>query len=326
MTANYEVVAIGNAIVDVIARSSDSFIINQGLDKGSMALIDEARADQLYATMTDALVASGGSVANTAVGIASFGGTSAFVGKVRNDELGDAFASDIAKVGVDFGVPSGADGPGTARSLILVTPDGQRTMNTYLGIAAMLEPSDINPATVEAGSILLCEGYLWDVDSAKRSIRLAMDIAKGAGRKVALSLSDAFCIERHHQEFLELVEGPVDILLANESELRAMYECGFEQAAEKVRDFVELGCLTKGEEGSLLVQGSQSFEIKAEPVEQVVDTTGAGDQYAAGVLYGLAHGYAPEIAGRLGSLAAAEVISHMGPRPEVPLSTLLAQV
>lgn len=317
-----DVVGVGNAIVDVITQSSDDFVAGQGLEKGSMTLIDETRAHQLYELMGPGIEASGGSAANTVAGVASFGGTAAYIGKVRGDVLGEVFAHDMRASGVSFDVPAASEGPATARCLILVTPDAQRTMNTYLGISSLLEPDDVDSATVERGKILFCEGYLWDVDSAKQSIRKAMDIARAAGRRVAFTASDSFCVERHHAEFLDLVSGPIDILFANTAELTRLYESDFDAAVDKVRQHVELGCLTMGKEGSLLVTSDEVVEIAAEEIAPVVDTTGAGDQYAAGVLYGLAQGYSLAEAGRLGSLAAAEVISHVGPRPLTPLSQL----
>ena len=318
-----DVVGIGNAIVDVIAQTTDRFLVDQALQKGSMALIDEPRAHELYDLMGPAIEASGGSAANSMVGVASFGGTAAYIGKVRDDMLGHVFAHDMRASGVAFDVPAGPDGPATGRSLILVTPDAQRTMNTFLGISSLLQPSDVDAGLVERGGILFCEGYLWDVESAKQAIRRAMDIARAAGNRVALTVSDSFCVERHYDEFVALVSGPVDILFANEAELAALYRCDFETAVERVRADVHIGCLTRGPEGSVLVSGDETAEVKAEPVVDVVDTTGAGDQYAAGVLYGLARGMSLADAGRLGSLAAAEVISHVGPRPQHPLKKLL---
>jgi sugar/nucleoside kinase (ribokinase family) len=323
MDGKIDVVGVGNAIVDVIAQAGDGFLSAQGLEKGSMTLIDHERADQLYELMGPAIEASGGSAANTMAGIASFGGTTSYIGKVADDTLGEVFAHDMRASGVEFDVPPTGGGPATARSLILVTPDAQRTMNTYLGISSLLEPSDVEAATVERGRILFCEGYLWDVDSAKQAIRRAMDIAKAAGSRVALTTSDSFCVERHHREFLDLIAGPVDILFANRAELSALYECDFDDAIDKVRYDVELGCLTRSEEGSVLVSGSEMIEVAAEVIAPVVDTTGAGDQYAAGVLFALARDMELAEAGRLGSLAAAEVISHLGPRPQQPLSGFL---
>ena len=318
----YDVVGIGNAIVDVIAKASDRFVTDQGLVKGSMALISQDRAEELYQLMGPGIEASGGSVANSVAGVASFGGSAAFVGKVADDTLGQVFAHDIRAAGVAFAPNPATGGPRTGRSLVLVTPDAQRTMNTHLGVSALLEPSDIDPELVQRGNILYCEGYLWDVESAKQAIRSAMEISLGAGNTVALSISDPFCVERHHQEFLDLIDGPVEILFANEAELEALYGGSFEESVEVVRSRVGLGCLTRGEMGSVLVSGDQTVELAAYPVD-VVDTTGAGDQYAAGVLFGVARGFSLAQAGRLGVEAASEVISHVGPRPEVPLSSFL---
>jgi sugar/nucleoside kinase (ribokinase family) len=320
----FDVVGVGNAIVDVIASADDRFIADQGLVKGSMNLIDEARARQLYDLMGPAIEASGGSAANTAAGVASFGGSPAYIGKVRDDQLGEVFTHDMRAAGVAFDVPPGRHGPPTARCLILVTPDAQRTMNTYLGISSLLEPDDVDAEVVAGASILFCEGYLWDVASAKAAIRRAMAVARHAGNVVALTLSDTFCVERHHGEFLDLVSGPVDVLFANEAELKALFRVpSFEAGLERVRGQVALACLTRGARGSLLVTADAVVEVAAEPVAPVVDTTGAGDQYAAGVLFGLARHYELEVCGRLGSLAASEVISHVGPRPRVPLAGLL---
>ena len=318
-----DVVGIGNAIVDVIAQATDEFVYGQGLSKGSMSLIDEARAQELYELMGPGIEASGGSVANTVAGVASLGGAASFIGKVRNDQLGNVYAHDMRACGVDFDIAPAAAGPATGRSLILVTPDAQRTMNTFLGISSLLEPDDIEEDAVRRGSVLFCEGYLWDVESAKKAIRRAMDLARAAGNQVALTTSDTFCVERHHAEFAELIAGPVDILFANEAELTTLYECDYDTAVDKARADVELGCLTRGAKGSLLVTKTDTVKVEAENLGPVVDTTGAGDQYAAGVLYGLAHGMSLAEAGRLGSLAAAEVISHVGPRPLQPLTRLL---
>ena len=318
-----DVVGIGNAIVDVIAQATDEFVAGQGLTKGSMSLIDEPRAHELYGLMGPGIEASGGSVANTVAGIASFGGSASFVGKVHDDQLGNVYAHDMQASGVRFDATPSPSGPATGRSLILVTPDAQRTMNTFLGIAALLEPDDISPPAIERAKLLFCEGYLWDVESAKQAIRRAMTLARDAGNRVALTLSDTFCVERHHDEFVDLVAGPVDVLFANEAELTTLYGCDFDQAVEKARADVELGCLTRGARGSLLVTADETVVVDAENLGPVVDTTGAGDQYAAGVLYGLARGMTLADAGRLGSLAAAEVISHVGPRPFRPLTELL---
>jgi fructokinase len=318
-----DVVGIGNAIVDVITQATDDFIAGQGLVKGSMSLIDEPRAHELYSLMGPGIEASGGSVANTVAGIASFGGAASFVGKVRDDQLGRVYAHDMRASGVHFDASPSPDGPATGRSLILVTPDAQRTMNTFLGISSLLEPDDIVAEVVQRGRLLFCEGYLWDVESAKQAIRRAMELARAAGNLVALTTSDAFCVERHHAEFAELIAGPVDVLFANEAELITLYECDYDTAVEKARADVELACLTRGPKGSLLVTATETVVVEAENLGPVVDTTGAGDQYAAGVLFALASGMSLEEAGRLGSLAAAEVITHVGPRPRRALTNFL---
>lgn len=319
-----DVVGVGNAIVDVLVTTSDDFVGQQGLAKGSMTLIDADRAAELYGMLgADSVKASGGSAANTVAGIASFGGAASYIGKVNDDELGHFFSKDMNSLGVMFDQSPSAGGPATAMCVILVTPDAERTMSTYLGVSALLEPVDVHPPTVEAAKILFCEGYLWDVDSAKQAIRKAMDVAVAAQTKVSLTLSDTFCIERHHQEFLELVSGPVDIVFANKAELTRLYECELDEAVTRIGQDVDLAFVTLSEQGSLAVTNGEIIEIPAVPVADVVDTTGAGDQYAAGVLYGLANGLPLPEVGRLGSAAASEVISHMGPRPERPLSDFL---
>ena len=320
-----DVVGVGNAIVDVISHADDEFVAAQGLVKNSMSLIDADRAHELYDLMGPGIEASGGSCANTMAGIASFGGTAAFIGKVADDQLGEVFAHDMRAVGVDFDVPPSWSGPSTARCLILVTPDAQRTMSTYLGVSSLLEPDDVVPDTVTRSSLLLCEGYLWDVDSAKQAIQKAMDIAHDGGGRTALTLSDTFCVERHHDEFRRLVEGSVDVLFANRAELFALYDTDdLDEAIESARAEVDLACITLGIRGSVLVTPDEIVEVEAAEIAPVVDTTGAGDQYAAGVLFGLARGLDLADAGWLGSLAAAEVISHVGPRPSAPLSRLYA--
>ncbi len=319
-----DVVGVGNAIVDVITHADDDFIQSQGLVKNSMTLIDDDRAHALYRLMGPGIEASGGSCANTMAGIASFGGSAAYVGKVSNDQLGEVFAHDMRAMGVDCDVPPATSGPATARCLILVTPDAQRTMNTYLGVSSLLEPADVDPGTIQRARLLLCEGYLWDVESAKQAIRKAMDCAHASGGRSALSLSDAFCVERHHAEFRELVAGPVDVLFANRIELLTLYGTkNLDEAVDAVRAEVGLACVTMGKHGSLLITPDEIVEVEAAEIAPVVDTTGAGDQYAAGVLFGLARGLSLADAGWLGSLAAAEVISHVGPRPARPLVKLI---
>jgi sugar/nucleoside kinase (ribokinase family) len=319
-----DVVGVGNAIVDVLVTTSDDFVAEQRLQKGSMTLIDAERASQLYALLgTTAVKASGGSAANTVAGVASFGGSAAYIGKVNDDDLGEFFAKDMNSLGVVFDQTPSTGGPSTAMCVVLVTPDAQRTMNTYLGVSALLEPHDVRPETIDGARLLFCEGYLWDVESAKLAIRKAMDVARDTTTEVSLTLSDTFCIERHHREFVELVEGPVDVLFANRAELTRLYECDLERAVDRVAQVCGLAFVTLSEDGSLIVSDGEVIEVPAEPVADVVDTTGAGDQYAAGVLYGLARGLPLPEVGRLGSVAAAEVISHMGPRPSRPLADLL---
>lgn len=323
LPSTVDVVGVGNAMVDVIATSSDDFLIQQELTKGSMALIDQDRANILYELVgRGAIEASGGSAANTMAGIASFGGTSAYIGKVSNDTLGKVFAEDMRSQGVIFDQSPALEGPSTGMCVVLVTPDAQRTLNTYLGVSSLLDPDDVRTSAVTRGKLLFCEGYLWDVDSAKLAIRKAMDISVANGDRVALTLSDTFCIDRHHGEFLELVQGPVDVLFANEAEIKTLYSCELTEAIDRVASDVEIACITLGKEGSLLASGQDRIEIAAEQLGPVVDTTGAGDQYAAGVLFGLSQDLPLAEAGRLGSLAAAEVISHIGPRPHQSLAEL----
>jgi sugar/nucleoside kinase (ribokinase family) len=323
----YDVVAVGNALVDVLAHAHDEFLAAQGLVKSSMRLVDAAEADRLYAALGPSVEASGGSVANTAVGVASFGGRSAYIGKVRDDQLGTIFRHDIRAAGVDFDVPPAPDGPPTGRSLIIVTPDAERTMNTYLGIAALLAPDDIDPGVVARAKVTFCEGYLWDVDIAKQAIRTAMDAAHRAGRMVALTLSDGFCVDRHREEFKELVEERVDILVANESEICSLFETPVcHDAIEHVRGRTKLAFVTRGPAGSVVVSGDEISVVEAAPADEIVDKTGAGDMYAAGALYGVTNGYDVVTAARLGSMAASEVIGHFGPRPNMALADLVAGV
>ena len=288
-----------------------------------MTLIDEARAIELYDLMGPGIEASGGSAGNTMVGIASLGGSASYIGKVYDDTLGMVFAHDMRASGVSYDVPPAPEGPPTGRSLILVTPDAQRTMNTYLGISSQLEPNDVDPETVAAARLLFCEGYIWDMPDAKQAIRKAIEVSLAAGGRVALTLSDTFCVDRHHAEFLDLIAGPVEVLFANRAELARLYESDdLDASVARLGTEVGLGCVTLGKHGSLLVSGSDVVQIDEFEVGKVVDTTGAGDQYAAGVLFGLSRGLPLKECGRLGSLAAAEVISHVGPRPQVSLKEL----
>jgi len=323
----YDVLGIGNAIVDVIARAEDDFLIQHGMNKGTMALIDEPRAEAIYASMGPAIEISGGSGANTIAGVASFGGRAAFVGKVKDDELGRAFAHDIRAAGVAFDTPPASDGPSTARCYVLVTPDGERTMNTYLGAAQDLHPNDVDPDVVTGAAITYLEGYLWDPPHAKEAFRKAASIAHGAGRKVALTLSDAFCVGRYRDEFLNLMRtGAVDLIFANESELKSLYETAdFDTAVAALRKDVKLAVVTRSEKGCVVVSGEKNEAVEAAPIDKLVDATGAGDLFAAGFLVGLARGQDHRSAARLGALAAAEVIQHLGARPETSLQDLARQ-
>ena len=324
MTADVtlDVVGIGNALVDVLSHETDDFIDTQGLVKSAMTLIEPDRAEQLYAAMGPGIELSGGSAANTIAGVASFGGRSAYMGRVFDDQLGGVFAHDLRAQGVVFDNKPVTDGPSTGRSLIVVTPDGHRTMNTCLGASAFFGPGDLDPDLIRNGHVTFLEGYLFDRPESQEAYWVASKIAHDAGRKVALTLSDLFCVERHHDEFLPLVRERIDILFANEAEACALWSCDEAGAAvERARAEVAVACITLSDKGSVVVAGTETYEIPAQPVE-VVDTTGAGDLYAAGFLYGYTAGKPLAECGRLGSLAAAEVISHIGARPQVPLSTL----
>ena len=325
-SAQYDVVGIGNAIVDVIARADDGFLKEKKLAKGAMMLIDEAQADALYAAMGPGTESSGGSAANTMAGLASLGGKGAFFGKVKSDQLGKVFAHDIRAIGVSFESKAATHGPSTARCLIFVTPDAQRTMNTYLGACVNLGPEDVDEAVVKNARVTYLEGYLWDPPHAKEAFVKAAKVAHAAGRKVSLSLSDAFCVDRHRASFRDLVAGHVDILFANENEIKSLYEVeSFDAALQAVRGSCEIACLTRSEKGSLIVAGEEVHVIDAERVGAVVDTTGAGDLYASGFLYGWTHGYGLARAGRIASIAAAEAISHVGARPQTSLKALVKQ-
>jgi sugar/nucleoside kinase (ribokinase family) len=325
MTALYDVAAIGNAIVDVIATAPEAFLADEKLVKGSMALIDEGRAHELYARMAAGIEASGGSAANTVAGVASFGARSAFVGKVADDALGEIFAHDIRAIGVEFATPPLSGGPATARCLINVTPDGERTMCTFLGAAVELRAEDVEAGPIEAAKILYLEGYLFDPEHARAAYAKAAHISRAAGRQIALSLSDSFVVERHRAALLDFIDAEVDILFANSAELVALFETdSFEAALAGVRGRVRLAAVTRGAAGSVIHHDGGWLEVAAEPVHAVIDTTGAGDQYAAGFMVGLAGGRDLAACGRLGSIAAAEVISHFGPRPLVSLAELAA--
>ena len=320
----FDVLGIGNAIVDVLTNANEGFLEERKLDKGSMRIIDAEEAETLYADMGSGVEASGGSAGNTIAGVASLGSRSAFIGKVRRDSLGETFAHDIQALGVHFETAMATAGPPTARCLILVTPDAQRTMNTHLGACVTLTEADVDETIVEASAITYLEGYLWDPPEAKQAFRKAMAVAHKADRKVALTLSDAFCVDRYRAEFCQLVAGDADILFANESEIISLYQAAsFDDAVQQVQDSGTLAALTRGERGSVIVSGKKIYEIDCDPVGKVVDTTGAGDQFAAGFLHGLTLGRDLPVCGQLGSLAAAEIISHYGARPEASLANLV---
>ena len=323
--AVHDVVGIGNAIVDVIARADEAFLERRGLVKGTTRLIDAREADRLYGEMGPGVEMSGGSVANTMAGIASLGGRASYLGLIRDDQLGQVFRHDITAAGVTYRMPAASAGPATARCLILVTPDAQRTMNTYLGACVELGPEDLDRTLIESAQVLYLEGYLFDPPRAKAALRAAAEIAHGAGRKVSLSLSDPFCVQRHRADFRALIADHVDILFANEIEICSLYETAdFETAARAAAGDCEITVLTRSAKGSVVVAGGRHHEVPAAPVARVVDTTGAGDLYASGFLHGVTHGRPLDACGRLGSLCAAEIISHIGARPERRLNELAA--
>ena len=319
--AKYDVLGIGNAIFDVLVQADDGFLTAHGMTKGGMALIDEARAASIYRDMGPATEMSGGSAANTIVGVANLGARAAYVGKVRDDQIGRLYVHDIRAAGVAFETQPAAGGPATGCSYILVTPDGERTMNTYLGAAQELTSGDIDPAQIAASAIVYLEGYLWDPKSAKEAFVKASTIAHEAGRQVALTLSDAFCVGRYRGEFLELMRNKtVDLVFANEAELLSLYETSdFDTALKQLRSDTQLGVVTRSEKGCVVASKEGVVAVPAFPVGKIVDTTGAGDLFAAGFLFGLVRGAGHEAAGRLGALAAAEVIQHIGARPQVSL-------
>ncbi len=323
----YDVLAIGNAIVDIIAKADDAFLAEQDIAKGGMTLIDMARAEQLYSDMGPAIETSGGSAGNTAAGIASFGGKVGYIGKVADDHLGKIFRHDITAIGVDYDTPSLMSGETTARSMILVTPDGERSMNTYLGACGKLSSKDIDADMVAQSKITYFEGYLWDPEEAKDAIREAARIAHENDRLVAMTLSDAFCVDRYRDEFLELMRsGTVDICFANEGELKSLYQTSdLKTGMNAIREDCNLSAITMGAEGSMIVTREKTGQIDAQPIDELVDTTGAGDLYAAGFLFGLTNGRELGECAILGGIAAAEVIQHIGPRPQVSLKELAEQ-
>ena len=325
--ARYDVLGIGNAIFDVLVKTDESFLGRHGMTKGSMTLIDEARAGAIYRDMGPATEMSGGSAANTIVGVASLGGRAAYVGKVKDDQIGRLYIHDIRAAGVAFETAAASEGPATGCSYILVTGDGERTMNTYLGAAQQLAPADIDPVQIASARIVYLEGYLWDPKDAKEAFVKASSIAHEAGRRVALTLSDSFCVDRYRDEFIELMrKATVDIVFANEAELHSLYQTSdFDTALGQLRADARLGVVTRSEKGCVVASGEGVIAVPAFPIEALVDTTGAGDLFAAGFLFGLVRGTGYENAGRLGALAAAEVIQHVGARPQVSLKELARQ-
>jgi sugar/nucleoside kinase (ribokinase family) len=325
--AKYDVLGIGNAIFDVLVQTDEGFLSRHGMTKGGMSLIDEDRAATIYSDMGPATEMSGGSAANTIVGVASLGARAAYVGKVKQDKIGHLYTHDIRAAGVAFETKPAGHGPATGCSYILVTPDGERTMNTYLGAAQELTPADIDADQVAAAAFVYLEGYLWDPKSAKEAFVKAAAIAHQAGRQVALTLSDSFCVDRYRDEFLELMRGgTVDLVFANEAELHSLYQTSdFDTALKQLRKDIGLAAVTRSEKGCVVVSKDGVTAVPAFPVKKIVDTTGAGDLFAAGFLFGLSRGVGHESAGRLGGLAAAEVIQHIGARPQVSLMELARQ-
>ncbi len=320
-----DVVGIGNALVDVLSQESFEFVTEHGVVPGSMTLVDTPTAERLYAAMGPGTEVSGGSAANTMVGVTSYGGSAAFVGRVADDLLGKVFAHDIRAAGVEYTTSPAAGGEPSGRCLIVVTPDAQRTMHTYLGASAELGPDDLDHDLLARAQVLYLEGYLWDSPAAQEAYRLAARTVHDAGGRVAFTLSDSFCVDRHRDTFLELIEREVDVLFANESEITSLYQVDdFDTALQQVNHHCEIAALTRSEKGAVIVARDEVHVIDPQPVAHVEDTTGAGDLFAAGFLYGLTHGYDLGTAGRFGALAAAEVISHLGARPEASLAELAA--
>jgi sugar/nucleoside kinase (ribokinase family) len=324
-----DVVGIGNALVDVLSQESFDFVAEHGVVPGSMTLIDTPTAERLYSAMGPGTEVSGGSAANTMVGVASFGGSAAFVGRVADDLLGKVFAHDIRAAGVEY-TTSPATSPATGgepsgRCLIVVTPDAQRTMHTFLGASAELGPDDLDHELLGRTQVLYLEGYLWDSQAAQEAYRLAARTVHDAGGRVAFTLSDSFCVDRHRDTFLDLIQRDVDVLFANEAEITSLYQVDdFDAALQQVNHHCEIAALTRSAKGAVIVARDEVHVVDAHPVGHVEDTTGAGDLFAAGFLYGLTHGYDLGTAGRFGALAAAEVIGHLGARPEAALAELAA--
>jgi sugar/nucleoside kinase (ribokinase family) len=325
-----DVVCLGNALVDVLAYTTDQDLARLELSKGSMALVDLERASHIYSQMRDTIEVSGGSAANTAAGLAVLGGRVGYIGNVAPDQLGEVFVHDMSVLGVELGAglthkdsTSGTDSA-TGRSMVLVTPDGERTMATHLGVASMLAPDDLDEGLVASGDIVYVEGYLWDAEAAKETVRRAISVAHSHDGLVALSASDPFCVERHRKELLDLLHGDVDLLFCNEEEALLLFgSSDIDHAVSSIEETGLLAAVTRGAAGCVVVMADRSVEVPAGPVERVVDTTGAGDLFAAGFLYGLTHGLEPVASARLGGACAAEVISHLGARPQSDISSFV---
>ncbi len=319
-----DALTIGNALVDVLATVDEGFLVRENIVKGSMNLVDIKRSKHLHSLVNSRTEMSGGSAANTAYGLASLGGKAGFIGKISADRLGESFSHDLDTVGVKFFPGVTCETEDTGRCLIVVTPDGNRTMNTFLGAASLLDAADISKSAVQSAAVVFLEGYLFDKDAAKEAFRTAAEYAHAAGRKVALTLSDSFCVDRHRADFLSLVKNDIDILFSNEDELKALYQVdSINDGLHQLRDNCEFAAVTRNEHGSVVIDGDEVVIIDAEPVDSVVDATGAGDMYAAGFLYGFVRGKPIEQCGKIGSIVASEVITHMGPRPLVPLTTVV---
>ena len=325
--ARYDLVGIGNALVDVLVTIEDDFLESSGLPKGSMNLVGSDQSDAIYDTLPPGVEVSGGSCGNTMAGFSALGGAGAYIGKVRDDGLGKIFLHDMKSMGVDCPIKPTGDGPATGRCLVMVSPDAQRTMATYLGAAVDLGPDDIDAETIQQSKVLYMEGYLFDPEAAKQAFIKAADLAHEAGRKVSLSLSDPFCVDRHREAFLALVEQHIDILFANEDEVKSLYQVeDFDAALQHVRGHCEVACLTRSSKGSVVLSGDEVHIIDADPIgDKLTDTTGAGDQYAAGFLYGYTQGFDLATAGKMASIAAAEVVCHYGARPEVHVRDLIRE-
>jgi sugar/nucleoside kinase (ribokinase family) len=318
---SFDVVGIGNALVDVLAHHDDAFLTEHGMDKGRMELIDTETAERLYEAIGSGLEMSGGSAANTIAGVASFGGRAAYLGRVHDDELGAVFAHDLQSTGVHFRNKPSSDGPPTGRCLIVVTPDAERTLNTYLGASELFCPEDVDAELIRSAKVTYLEGYLFDRPESKDAYWAATEIARDAGREVALTLSDLFCVDRHRDDWLALIHDRVDIIFANEAEAFALWACDdIDTAVARARADVSIACITRSEKGSIVVSGDEVHEVAAHPVEHLVDTTGAGDLYAAGFLYGYTQERSLPDCGRLGSVAAAAVLGHTGARPGLSLA------